>query len=73
MKQTITADNLARFMGKQVWVFCQVGVLFNVRGKLVSNVGLTPFGIELANGDVIGFRFGQMTVDGDNGCHIYIS
>ena len=72
MKTKIENGNLNKYIGKTVWLFCQVGVMFNVSGKLVRG-GLCQYNLELSNGDLIGFSFGNFEIDSDSGIHIYIA
>lgn len=74
MKKTkIDGANLEPHCGKQVSLYCQVGVFMLVKGKLVKGRGLCQWGVELSNGDLIGFSFGEFgeTVDGEISIQIF--
>ena len=74
MKTKINQTNLLPYVGKTVSLYCQVGVLFNVTGKLVKDFGFCYYGIELTDGNVIGFSYGEfLTDDTAIAAHIYIS
>lgn len=73
MKKTkINGANLTPHCGKQVSLYCQVGVFMLVKGTLVKGRGLCQWGVELSNGDLIGFSFGEFGEDIDGNVAIQI-
>lgn len=63
MKTKIDNENLIPYVGQLVSVYCQVGTVFCLTGKLVKDFGFCRYAIELSTGSKIGFSFGTFTKD----------
>lgn len=69
----ITAENLKPWVGTTVTVSCTVGVCFyQLAGKLLDGYGFCQWGVEIGNGNKIGFTFGTFT-ENNGTVHISIS
>ena len=60
--QKITNDNLEPYVGNFCELYVQVGVVASLTGTLLNGYGLCRWGIELSNGQRVGFGFGQFKV-----------
>lgn len=60
--QKITSTNLAEYSGKPAELYCQVGVVLSITGKLEVGCGLCQYGVRMSNDQTVGFSYGDFKV-----------
>lgn len=61
-KYQITNESLAEFVGRDAELYCQVGVVLSVTGKLEAHCGLCRWGIRMSNDQTVGFAYGTFRI-----------
>lgn len=59
--QKVTSENLQEHVGNQAELYCQVGVLCSITGKLERGT-LAQWQVRMSNDQTVGFSFGEFRI-----------